>query len=194
MTYLLLGLLVFLGVHSSRIFAQGWRASIIERIGPMAWKGLYSLASLLGFVLLVWGWGQARLEPQVLWATPVALRHVASLLTLFAFVLLVAAYVPGNLIKARLHHPMVLATKTWALAHLLANNTMADLLLFGAFLAWAVVLFIVSRRRDRAEQRTYPPGRMGPTVLVLGLGVLAWAAFAFWLHAALIGVRPFGGA
>jgi uncharacterized membrane protein len=89
---------------------------------------------------------------------------------------------------------MVLATKTWALAHLLANNTMADLLLFGAFLVWAVVLFIVSRRRDRTEQRTYPLGRMGPTVLVLGLGVLAWAAFAFWLHAALIGVRPFGGA
>ncbi len=194
MLYLLLGLLLFLGVHSSRIFADGWRASIIERIGPMAWKGLYSLASLLGFVLLLWGWGQARLEPQVLWATPVALRHVAALLTLVGFVLLAAAYVPGNLIKARLHHPMVLGVKTWALAHMLANNTVADLLLFGAFLVWAVVLFIVSRRRDRAQQRVEPPGRMGPTVLALGLGVLAWAAFAFWLHAALIGVRPFGGA
>jgi uncharacterized membrane protein len=89
---------------------------------------------------------------------------------------------------------MVLGVKTWALAHLLANNTVADLLLFGAFLVWAVVLFIASRRRDRAQQRVDPSGRMGPTVLALGLGVLAWAAFAFWLHAALIGVRPFGGA
>ena len=194
MLYLLLGLLLFLGVHSSRIFAPGWRDSIIERIGPMTWKALYSLASLLGFALLLWGWGQARLEPQVLWTTPVALRHVASLLTLLAFVFWVAAYVPGNAIKARLHHPMVLGTKTWALAHLLANNTLADGVLFGAFLAWSVALFIVSRRRDREQQRLNPPGRRGPTVLVLGLGVLLWAAFAFWLHAALIGVRPFGGA
>lgn len=194
MLYLLLGLLLFLGVHSSRIFAPVWRDSIIERIGPKAWKGLYSLASLLGFALLLWGWGQARLEPLVLWTPPVAFRHVAALLTLPAFVLWVAAYVPGNAIKARLHHPMVLGTKTWALAHLLANNTLADALLFGAFLAWSVVLFVVSRRRDREQQRVYPPGRMGPTVWVLGLGVVFWAAFAFWLHAALVGVRPFGSA
>ena len=194
MLYLLLGLLLFLGVHSSRIFAQGWRGAMIERMGALPWKGLYSLASLLGLWLLVWGWGQARLEPVVLWSTPVALRHIAALLTLLGFVLFAAAYVPGNAIKARLHHPMVLGTKAWALAHLLANNTLADLLLFGAFLVWSVLLFVVSRRRDRQQQVTYPPGRGAPTVLAVVLGAGAWAVFALWLHAALIGVRPFGGA
>jgi uncharacterized membrane protein len=116
------------------------------------------------------------------------------LLTLLGFVLFVAAYVPGNLIKARLHHPMVLGTKAWALGHLLANNTLADLLLFGAFLLWSVLLFIALRRRDRREQISYAAGRLGPTLATAGLGLLTWAAFAFWLHAVLIGVRPFGGA
>lgn len=194
MLELLLGLLLFLGVHSVRIYADDWRTATIERIGPLAWKGAYAAASLLGFFLLIRGWGQVRLEPMVLWATPVALRHLASLLTLVAFVFFVAAYVPGNSIKARLRHPMVLGTKTWALAHLLANNTLADLLLFGTFLIWSVLLFVASRRRDRREQLAVVPGRMGPTLLTLALGLITWAAFAFWLHAALIGVRPMGGA
>lgn len=193
MVELLLGLLVFLGVHSTRIFADAWRSAVIERIGPLAWKGLYALLSLLGFWLLIRGWQQVRLEPQVLWTTPVALRHVAALLMLPAMVLWVAAYVPGNRIRARLHHPMVLGTKTWALSHLLANNSLADLLLFGSFLLWSVVLFVVSRRRDRIEQRPVEPGRMLPTVVTVLLGLGLWAALAFWLHAVLIGVRPLGG-
>ena len=193
MVELLLGLLVFLGVHSTRIFADAWRSAVIERIGPLAWKGLYALLSLLGFWLLIRGWQQARLEPQVLWTTHVALRHVAALLMLPALVLWVAAYVPGNRIRARLHHPMVLGTKTWALSHLLANNSLADLLLFGSFLLWSVVLFVVSRRRDRIEQRPVEPGRMLPTVVTVLLGLGLWAALAFWLHAVLIGVRPLGG-
>lgn len=194
MLELLLGLLLFLGVHSVRIYADDWRTAMIERIGPLAWKGAYAAASLLGFFLLIRGWGQVRLEPMVLWATPVALRHLASLLTLVAFIFFVAAYVPGNSIKGRLRHPMVLGTKTWALAHLLANNTLADLLLFGTFLIWSVLLFVASRRRDRREQLAVVPGRMSPTLLTLALGLITWAAFAFWLHAALIGVRPMGGA
>jgi len=151
------------------------------------------LLSLLGLRLMVQGWQALRLQPQVLWATPVALRHLAALLMLLSFVLWVAAYVPGNLIRARLHHPMVLGTKTWALSHLLANNSVADLLLFGSFLLWSVLLFIASRRRDRREQRPPVAGRMWPTVVTVLLGLLLWAAFAFWLHAALIGVRPMGG-
>lgn len=192
MTYLLAGLLLFLGTHSVRMVADGWRSRVIARIGPLAWKGLYAAVSLAGFALLVWGWGLARQHPVPLWQPPVGLRHLASLLTLFAFILLAAAYVPGNQIKARLHHPMVLGVKAWALAHLLANGTLAHVLLFGAFLAWAVLLFVASRRRDRREGTTYPPGRIGATLLTVALGVGAWAAFAFWLHAALIGVRPFG--
>lgn len=194
MLELMVGLLIFLGVHSTRIFAENWRATMRERMGALRWKALYSLASLLGLVLLVQGWSQARLEPMVLWNTPAGLKHLAALLTVLAFVLFVAAYVPGNLIKARLHHPMVLGTKAWALAHLLANNTLADLVLFGGFLAWSVVLFIVSKKRDRREALTYAPGRPGPTLVTVVLGLGAWAVFAFGLHAWLVGVRPFGGA
>lgn len=192
MSELLLGLLLFLGVHSVRIFADGWRSAMIERMGALAWKGLYALLSLLGFWLLIRGWAQLRLEPQALWTTPVALRHLAAALMLPSFVFWAAAYVPGNRIRARLHHPMVLGTKTWALAHLLANNSVADLLLFGSFLVWSVVLFVASRRRDRREQRPAATGRLAPTVLTVLLGLGLWAAFAFWLHASLIGVRPLG--
>lgn len=194
MLELSLGLFLFLGAHSTRIFASGWRTSMQQRLGPIRWKALYSLVSLPGLGLLIYGWSLARLEPVVLWTSPTGFKHAAALLTLLAFVLFVAAYVPGNKIKARLHHPMVLGTKIWALSHLLANNTLADLLLFGSFLIWSVLLFIVSRRRDRLESITYPAGRVGPTLWVLGLGFASWAAFAFWLHAALIGVRPLGGA
>jgi uncharacterized membrane protein len=193
MTLLLLGLLLFLGVHSVRVFADGWRSRTMARVGPGAWKGAYTLASLLGFALLVWGYGLARQSPFVLWTPPAGLRHLASLLVLVAFVLLAAAYVPGNVIKARLHHPMVLATKTWAIAHLLANGTLADVLLFGGFLVWAVLLFRASQQRDRAQGIVYPAGRLEPTVLTVAFGFVAWALFAFWAHAWLIGVSPFGG-
>ncbi len=193
MTALILGLLIFLGVHSTRIVAEPWRAGVRARLGEGPYKGLYSLLSVAGFVLLVWGYGQARMAPVLLWPVPpVWTRHLAGLLTLLAFVLLVAAYVPGNGIKARLHHPMVLAVKLWALAHLLANNTLADLLLFGGFLLWAVFSFRAARRRDRALGTVYPPGRTGPTVLTVAVGAAAWAVFAFWAHGLLIGVRPFG--
>ena len=187
MLVLILGLVLFLGVHSVRIFADAWRMRMIKRLGEGPWKGLYSLASLAGFVLVIVGYGLTRQAPVVLWSPPTGLKHLATLLTIPAFVLLTAAYVPGNGIKAKLRHPMVLGTKTWALAHLLANNTLADLLLFGTFLIWSVLLFVASRRRDRREQLAPVQGRMGPTVLTLALGLITWAAFAFWLHAALIG-------
>ena len=190
--YLMAGLLLFLGVHSTRVFADDWRKQTRERLGALPFKGIYSLISLAGFLLLVWGYSVARQQPVLLWNPPVAMRHVAALLTLFAFVLLAAAYVPGNQIKARLHHPMVLGVKVWALAHLLANGTLADVLLFGAFLVWAIVLFAASRRRDRREHMVYARGSTGATGITAAVGVLAWAAFALWLHRVLIGVAPFG--
>jgi uncharacterized membrane protein len=192
MIYLVLGLLLFLGVHSVRIVADGWRAAQLQRLGEGPWKGIYSLLSLAGFGLIIWGFGQARQEPVVLWIAPVAMRHVAALLTLIAFVLFVSAYVPRNAIKSRLHHPMVLAVKVWAFAHLLANGTFADLVLFGAFLAWAVASYTAARKRDRAAATHYPAGTMAGTATAVFVGAAAWAAFAFWLHGALIGVRPFG--
>lgn len=192
MTVLILGLLLFLGAHSVRIVADPWRTAQLARLGEAKWKGLYAVLSLIGFALIVWGYGLARQQPVPLWAPPAGLRHLASLLTLVAFILLAAAYVPRNAIKARLHHPMILGVKTWAFAHLAANGSLADLVLFGAFLAWAIVDFISVRRRDRAAGTQYPPGAAGPTIGVVLGGTAAWALFAFWLHGALIGVRPFG--
>jgi uncharacterized membrane protein len=192
MAYLVMGLVMFLGVHSVRIVADGWRTRALQQLGEGGWKGLYSLASLLGFALIIWGFGLARQQPVLLWSPPVAMRHVASLLTLISFVLLAAAYVPGNGIKARLHHPMVLGVKTWALAHLLANGNLAHVLLFGSFLVWAALSFSAARRRDRAAATQYVAGRTGATLLTVVVGAGAWVVFALWLHGLLIGVRPFG--
>ncbi len=192
MTVLILGLVVFLGVHSVRMLAGGWRSRTLARVGEGAYKGLYSLAAVLGFGLIVYGFGLARQQPVQLWAPPFAMKHVASALMLVSLVLLAAAYVPGNAIKARLHHPMVLAVKTWALAHLLTNGNLAHVLLFGAFLLWAVGNFVASRRRDRAEGVVYAPGNAQATVVAVLAGVAAWAVLAFWLHGWLIGVRPLG--
>ena len=192
MTLLLLGLALFLGVHSTRIVADGWRSATIARVGAMPWKGIYSLLSIAGFVLIVIGYGAARQSPVVLFVPPVWTRHLAALLTIPAFVLLVAAYVPGNAIKRAIGHPMVAGVKVWALAHLLANGTLADVLLFGTFLAWAVLSFIATRRRDRAAGTTYPAGPGSRTAITVVVGLVAWAVFAFALHRPLIGVAPFG--
>ena len=192
MTLLILGLVLFLGTHSVRIFADGWRTAMRERVGENAWKGAYSLLSLAGFVMLCYGYGQARLEPTVLWASPIWTRHLAALLLLPAFVMLFSAHVPGNAIKARLKHPMVLGVKVWALAHLLANNTLADLLLFGGVLVWAVFDYRAARQRDAAAGTVYPPGRVGPTLVAVAVGLAVYGVFAFWAHRALIGVPPFG--
>lgn len=192
MTVLVLGLALFLGVHSLRIFAGDWRNTQRARLGEGTWKGLYSLASLSGFVLLVWGFGMARAAPMVLWQPPVWTRHLAGLLVLVAFVLLAAAYVPGNRIKARLHHPMLLAVKVWAVAHLLANGTLADVVLFGSFLVWAILSFRAARGRDRAARITYPAGTGRGDAVTIVVGIAAWVVFAFWAHRWLIGVAPFG--
>ncbi|NMM07943.1 NnrU family protein [Polaromonas sp.] len=191
MGMLILGLVLFLGVHSTRIVADGWRTAMMARLGQGAWKGLYALLSIAGFVLLVWGYGLARQQPVTLWQPPAGMRHVAALLMLIAFVLLAATYVPRNALKARLHHPMVLSVKVWALAHLLSNGNLADLLLFGGFLLWAVLSFRAARARDRATQARYPAGTVAGTAMTLLVGIVAWAVFAFWAHAVLIGVRPF---
>ena len=192
LTYLIAGLVLFLGVHSTRVFANSWRNQTVARMGEKPFKGVYALLSIAGFVLVVWGYGQARQQGVMLWNPPTAMRHIASLLTLIVFVLLAATYVPRNQIKAKLHHPMVLATKVWALAHLLANGSLAATVLFGSFRVWSVLLFAASRRRDRREQKAYPAGTASMTAVTVAVGVVAWAVFAFWLHRVLIGVSPFG--
>lgn len=193
MTVLVLGLVLFLGVHSLRVFAEPWRLAMIERMGDTPWKAVYSVVSIAGFALIIWGYGLARQDPAVLWNSPPAgLRHAVSLLTLVAFVLVVAAYVPGNQIKAKLHHPMILGVKVWAFSHLVVNNTLADLVLFGAFLVWAVLDFRAARRRDREQRLVYPAGRLSMTIVAVVVGAVLWAVFAMWAHRAWIGVSPFG--
>jgi uncharacterized membrane protein len=192
MTLLLLGLVLFLGVHSVRSLAEPLHAAMLARLGEGGWKALHSVLSLVGLVLISIGYAQARLAPVDLWMPAPWTRHAAAALTLPAFILLTAAYVPGNAIKSRLGHPMLLGTKVWALAHLLANGRLADLALFGGFLLWAVVAFRSARQRDRAAGLRRPPGRAVPTVLAVLIGLVAWVVFAVVLHLRLIGVAPMG--
>jgi uncharacterized membrane protein len=192
MTLLLAGLALFLGIHSVRIFADDWRTARIAQMGPLGWKGLYSVISLVGFVLIVYGYGMSRQSPVDLWMPPVWTRHLAALLTLPVFILFAAAYVPGTRIKEKLKHPMILGVKTWAIAHLLSNGRLGDVVLFGAFLLWAILDFRAARQRDRAQGTTYAAGGTVRDIIVVVIGLVAWAAFALYLHGPLIGVRPFG--
>jgi uncharacterized membrane protein len=187
MTFLVLGLSIFLGVHSIRIFADEWRTAMIARMGMWTWKGLYALVSLVGFALLVWGYGQVRAQPVDLWTPPQWTHQLNLYLMLLSFVLVVAADVPGNHIKAAVGHPMLLGTKVWAVGHLLSNGRLGDVILFGAFLVWAVVNFSASRKRDRAARTQYRPGTVMRTVIVVVVGAIFWAMFARYLHPLLIG-------
>jgi uncharacterized membrane protein len=192
MLTLVFGLLLFLGMHSVRIFAEPWRNDQIARMGEGRWKGLYSLVSLAGLVLIVWGYGQARLDPVILWHPPVWTRHAAAALMLPAFILIVAGNMRGTGMKRRIGHPMVMGVKLWAFAHLLANGMLADAVLFGSFLVWAVIDYRAARRRDRAAGVVHPPGTLSRDLLAVVIGVVTWAVFAFWLHLWLFGVRPLG--
>lgn len=188
MTLLILGLIVFLAAHSVRIYAEPWRESMIARIGPNAWKGLYSLVSLVGFVLIVWGYGQARVGAAELWSSPAWLHYPALLLMLLSFILFVAVYVPRNRIKTVIGHPMVASVKLWAFAHLLVNARAADVVLFGAFLVWSMIDFRSSRRRDLLAG-TYPPaGTWANAAVAAVIGLAIWMVFLVYLHSWLIGV------
>lgn len=191
MTALIAGLILFLGIHSVRIVADDFRTARIAEWGAKRWKYFYTLVSFAGLGLIVWGYGAARTEPVVLWYPPAWTRLVAGVLMLPSFILLAAGHVRGTRIKAAVEHPMVLGLKVWALAHLLANGMLADVVLFGSFLAWAVIDFRSVRQRDRVAGVTPPPGSLARDSLVVAIGIAAWALFAFWLHLPLFGVRPF---
>ena len=191
MIVLVAGLVLFLGIHSVSIVAPGWRRAQVARRGERAWKGLYSIVSGVGLALLIVGYGLARHEPVVLYTPPAALRHLALLLMVPVFPLLFAAYLPGR-IRSAAKHPFLLAVKLWATAHLLANGTLADVLLFGAFLAWAVADRISVKRRSVAEAHDAPaaPARpMNDLIAVVG-GLVAYVVIVFWAHRWLIGVSP----
>lgn len=191
MSLLILGLMLFLGVHSIAIVSPAFRAATIHRLGERAWKGLYALVSLVGFVLIVRGFGLAHQAPVVLYSPPTWLRPVTLLLMLPVFPLLIAAYLPGR-IKTAAKHPMLAAVKLWAFAHLLANGSAADVLLFGGFLAWAVVDRVSMKRRSVPQVvPTAPPGPWNDAIAVV-LGLAIYALLIGWAHARLFGVSPIG--
>lgn len=186
MNLLLLGLVLFFGVHSISIVAPAARDRWATALGANAWRGLYSLVSIAGFVLLIHGYGIARQSPVLLYAPPLWLRHVAFVLMVPVFPLLIATYFPGR-IKAVVKHPMLTAVKCWALAHLLANGMLADVLLFGAFLAWAVFDRISLKRRVARPLPTAPAAPWNDVIAVVA-GLALYAATLLWLHRVLAGM------
>jgi len=188
MTLLIVGLALFLGCHLLPVFSRG-RATIRARLGEGAFKGLFSLVSAVGLVLIVIGFAAAReAGSPVVWTPPAAMRHITMLIMLPVFIFLIAAYVPGH-IKAALKHPMLVAVKLWALAHLLTNGDLAGIVLFGSFLAWAVIDRIsVKRRAPAAGAGALAPAAWRNDALAIAGGLAVYAAFVMGLHLMLIGV------
>ncbi|WP_350333800.1 NnrU family protein [Coralliovum pocilloporae] len=190
MTMLIAGLVLFIAIHTLPIQTDR-RAALQARLGANGYKALFSILSLAGLALIVIGYGEARLETDFLWDPPVWTRHLAALLMLVAFIMLAAAYVPAGKIKARLKHPMILAVKIWALAHLLANGTVADAILFGSFLVYAIVDRISLKRRDAATGTIAVSGPARNDLIAVIIGLVAYGVFSAKLHEILIGVPPF---
>lgn len=189
MTTMIAGLVLFLGMHSVSIFAADFRNSMVAR-SEIGWKAVYGLVSLVGLVLIIQGYGEARMTSAVLYSPPVWLRHVAALFLLPTFVFFIAPYFPGK-ISTTLKHPQLVAVKLWAFAHLLVNGRVAELVLFGAFLAWAVVDRISLKRREQKPMVTLPKSGLNDVIIIV-VGLALYAAFVLRLHAAWFGVSPLG--
>jgi uncharacterized membrane protein len=190
MTLLIFGLILFLGIHSAGFLAPSLRNGLIARVGENGWKGIAGFVALIGFAMVVWGYGDMRIAPVAIWAPPVWTRHLALLLMLPVFPLLVATYLPGRIQRAT-KHPTLIAVILWGSAHLLANGNLADIVLFGSFLAWASI--------DRISLmfRTAPPVQGAPEsksndAIAISIGVMLYFAFLFGAHAWMFGISPLG--
>jgi len=189
MTLLIIGLALFFVPHAVSIAADPWRTAMIRRLGAGPWKGLYSLVSIAGFVLIIKGYAEARGAPIVLWTPPPGMKHATAFLMLAGFPLFLATYLPGR-IKTAVKHPMLAATKVWALAHLLANGTLADVLLFGSFLVWAgLVRMSMKWRAVPRHIPAAPASKYNDAIAVVG-GLFIYGVFVVWAHRALFGVSP----
>ena len=190
MTILILGLVVFIGAHSFTM-AREVRAQAVARLGEGPYRGLYSLVSLIGVVLIIWGFGAYRAGGYIqVWNPPVWTRHLALPVVWVAFVAFASAYLPGRIRRA-LKHPMLAGLKIWAFAHLLANGDLGSILLFGSLLAWAVVARISTKRRDEVVDHAGPvaaPAGWRNDILAVAIGTVLYLVFLIWLHPLLIGV------
>ena len=189
MVFLLAGLILFFGVHAISIISETWRDRMAGKIGELPWKGLYGMIALVGLVLLIHGYDLTRGTSVIVYTPAPWLRHLAMVLLLPVFPLLLAAYLPGRL-RRWTRHPMLLATILWAAAHLLVNGRVVDLLLFGAFLVWAVVdLWSLQSRRSRPTPAA-PATKANDLIALLG-GLGLYGLFVVRLHELLIGVPIF---
>jgi uncharacterized membrane protein len=189
---LIAGLVVMLGSHIFVTFREA-RAGVISRLGLSGYRVAFSLVSLAGLVLIVWGYALYRADEWVqLWTPPAAMRHVTVGLMLISVVLVVAAFIPSH-IKKWAKHPMLAGIKVWAFAHLLSNGDLGSILLFGSFLAWAVYARIAAKRRGDLGPQTAPAGWAGD-ILVVVIGVVVYLLLGFYFHPYVIGVPVFAGA
>jgi uncharacterized membrane protein len=191
MNKLILGLVVFFGVHAISLLALGWRDRMVERVGLRVWRRYYSIAAAVGLYLLIAGYGAARGEDRVLYVTPAAFRYLAAILMLPAFTLALASVFRGR-ISARAKHPLLVATMLWSVAHVLTNGTVANVLLFGSFLVWSVAVRISLDHRPQRPPIALPASSTNDVIVVIG-GLAAYVLVAFWLHARLLGVAPLAG-
>ena len=191
MALLILGIVLFLGLHLIRVVAPGFRLAMIERFGKPAWSAAFSVAGILTLILLIYGFGIARQQTTVLYSPPVWMAHITITLMLIALICLAASLLPAGHIAVKTKHPMVLSVKIWAFAHLLANGDSAAVLLFAAFLAWGVVLRIALKRRERAGEpvlRSFVSAKYDLWAVVIGF--VAWALLLWRVHEWIIGVSP----
>ena len=183
MALFLLGLIIFFGAHFFAALMRGPRDAMIRKLGAGPYKGLYSLVSLAGFALIIIGWRGA--DASVIYATPAWMKHVVYLLMLIALILLSAAYAPKGKIAAAAKHPMLAGVKVWAFAHLLVNGEVRSILLFGSFLAFAVVDRIAVTKRN---EQTPKAGPVMNDVIAVVVGAAAWAAIYLYLHRFIAGI------
>ncbi len=186
MLYLVTGILIFVGTHSISIFNEEWRNRTADKLSTPIWKGIYSVFSLIGFALICWGYGLARQDPIVLYQPLDLTRYLALLLMFFVFPLILAANFPGR-IKTLTKHPLLAATKIWALSHLLTNGTIADVILFSSLLVWAILNRISLKKRNQTAMIS-PPEKPYNDLIVIGAGTGIYAVFVFWGHTALFSV------
>ena len=191
MTLLIIGLALFLGIHSVRIFLEPARLWAINTFGAASWRAVYTLISVAGLVLIVLGYKPAAAAAEPVWVPPLGLQHVAATLLLLAFILVAAAYVPAGRMRARLKHPMTIGVMIWAAAHLLINGMEQEVVLFGSFLVWSILVYFGARRRDRQMKLAYLAGPARNDFVSIGIGTAVWLVFAFYVHEWLFGVAPF---
>ncbi len=191
MTVMVIGLILFLGMHSVRIYADSWRELQINKRGVIVWQAFYALISLLGFIFIIWGYVEARAETQMLWHPPIWTKYIAALFILLGFILIVAADFKGTKIKAKIGHPMILGVKFWAVGHLITNGSLVDVILFTSFLLWAILDFRAARQRDKVAGVNYEFLGYQRDIIAITIGLVVAIVFVLYLHGMLIGVTPF---